>query len=98
MARKRAMSSEKASFVKLEGHRIERIYAGIIGGGTVKGTSKKDVRDKLGKIHSVKGAQLKWQIFLYGRNRFERDFGNLGKIFMKCIDSFPEKRDEITFS
>ena len=92
--KKKAMTSEKASFVKLEGHRVEEKYNELIGGEIIKGTGKIDIKDKNGKLHSVKGGQLKWQIFLYGKNRFEYDFEEIGKLFIKCIDSFPERREE----
>ena len=92
--KKRAMTSEKASFVKKEGHRIENIYADLIKGKVIKGTGKKDVKDRKGQFHSIKGAELKWQIFLYSKKRFEKDFGELGKMFVKCIESFPEHRED----
>jgi hypothetical protein len=92
--KKRAMTSEKASFVKTEGHRIEKVYGDLINGVIIPGTGKIDIKDKNGKFHSVKGAELKWQIFLYGKSRFEKEFGELGKLFVKCIESFPEKRND----
>jgi len=92
--RRRAMTSEKASYVKKEGHRVEKKYAFLIEGKVVKGTGKADVIDKTGKNHSVKAAQKKWQIFLYGKNRFKEDFGEIGKIFINCINSFPVKRED----
>jgi uncharacterized protein (DUF2461 family) len=47
----------------------------------------------------VKSGEKKWQIFLYSRTRFETDYtfmamNGLGKLFLKCIDSFPENRSE----
>lgn len=92
--KKKAMTSEKASFVKKEGHRVEQKYNNIVRGKIIKGTGKIDIQDKNGKLHSVKGAQLKWQIFLYGRNRFLYDFEDMGDLFIKCIDSFPERRED----
>lgn len=44
--RKKAMSSEKASFVKIEGHRIERVYADLIGGQTISGTREDYIKNK----------------------------------------------------
>lgn len=42
---KRAMTPEKASFVKLKGHRIEQVYATWIGGDTISGTERADVKE-----------------------------------------------------
>ncbi len=94
MHKKKAMTHEKASFVKREGHRVEDIYAELIGVKREKGIGKVDIIDKKGQHHSVKGAQLKWQIFLYGKSRFERDFDESGKLFVNCIESFPENRKD----
>lgn len=90
--RKKAMSSEKASFVKKEGHRIEKVYASWIGGKTISGTEKPDVIDKKGNIHSVKGAKLKWQMFLYVKRTFLENFNVYGNLFADCIDCFPKDR------
>lgn len=49
------MSSEKASRVKIRGHKKEHIYASLIHGKVIKGIKKEDVVDKNGKIHSIKG-------------------------------------------
>jgi len=59
----------------------------------------KDVIDLEGHSYSVKSGEKKWQIFLYSRTRFETDYtfmamNGLGKLFLKCIDSFPENRSE----
>ena len=37
--------------------------------------AKKDVIDPSGDAYSVKSGSKKWQIFLYGRNRFINDDG-----------------------
>jgi len=68
--------------------------------------AKKDVIDPSGDTHSVKGGVKKWQIFLYGRGRFESDItfrvmNGIGEILIECIDAFPEsfseyKRDKAT--
>ena len=93
--KRRAMTSEKASRVKLAGHEAEREFANFIGGQVYLGTRKKDVLDKQGNIHSVKAGENKWQIFLYSRKRFEGSIGFLGaRFFIACIDSFPKNRRE----
>ncbi|MEO0156626.1 MAG: hypothetical protein ABIL07_05885 [candidate division WOR-3 bacterium] len=56
-----------------------------------------DVIDLEGHSYSVKSGEKKWQIFLYGRSRFEKDYtfrgmDGLGELFLKCINSFPELR------
>lgn len=93
--KRRAMTSEKARSVKLAGHEVEKEFAELIGGKVYIGTNKKDVLDRQGNIHSVKSGALKWQIFLYGRKRFDTSIGFLGaKYFIKCIDSFPLERSK----
>ncbi|MFH1457311.1 MAG: hypothetical protein ABIF17_04365 [Patescibacteria group bacterium] len=91
---RRAMTTENARRVKLAGHEAEMEFAELIGGQIYPGTRKKDVIDKQNNIHSVKSGEKKWQIFLYGRKRFQESIGFLGAPnFLKCIDTFPEKRE-----
>ena len=102
MNKKRAMSSQKASEVKLKGHEDAREFAKLLGIGKEYKTdpqAKKDVIDSEGNSFSVKSGEKKWQIFLYGEKRFREDFtfqsmDGLSEIFLKCINSFPESRDE----
>ena len=56
--------------------------------------AQKDVIDPSGDSHSLKSGAKKWQIFLYGRNRFESDDGfqalnGVGELLIHCIDTFP---------
>ena len=89
------MSSARASFVKLRGHEDEREFAKLIGGQVYLGTNKKDILDKQGNIHSLKGGDKKWQIFLYGKNRFETSIGFLGaRFFIECINCFPDNFED----
>ena len=58
--------------------------------------AKKDVIDPSGDAHSLKSGVKKWQIFLYGRNRFENDDGfqaldGIGALLIHCIDTFPPR-------
>mgnify|MGYP001089925635 CR=1 FL=1 len=102
MAKKKAMSYQKASYVKKKGHDDAREFAELLGiGKEYKSdpTAKKDVIDTEGNSYSVKSGEKKWQIFLYGKARFEKNFtfkgmNGMGDLFIKCIDSFPEKRDD----
>lgn len=102
MGKKRAMSSEKASQVKRKGHLDANEFAELIGIGKEYKSdprAKKDVIDTEGMSYSVKSGEKKWQIFLYGKTRFETDatFGGLnglGRLFLECINSFPESREE----
>ena len=88
--KRRAMTTEAASKVKRSGHNIEYEFAKLIGGEVIVGLEKGDVRDVAGNLHSVKGAEKKWQIFLYGKARFENDFNIPGrKLIIECINSFP---------
>lgn len=99
MAR-RAMTSGKASQVKVQGHVNERQFAALVGGRVSRGkhTDKKDVLDQNDGAHSVKAGDW-WQIFLYGRERFAsntifKGLGNTAGILVDCIDAFPEDRDD----
>ena len=100
MPRKRAMTSEKASEVKVSGHLNEEHFATIIGGSVNLGSQsdKKDVRDAQDRFHSVKAGTW-WQIFLYGRERFEKNtifqgLGQLAEIMIACIDAYPPNRED----
>jgi len=102
MARKKAMTSEKASYVKRKGHADAREFAEVLGIGKEfisEPQAKKDVIDSDGYSYSVKSGEKKWQIFLYGKKRFEEDYtfkgmNGLGNLFLQCIESFPENRIE----
>jgi hypothetical protein len=90
--KRRAMTSEAASKVKRSGHEVEAELAEMIGGIIYPGTSKRDVVDSKGKLHSVKSGEKKIQIFLYSRQRFEKSVGFIGApFFVDIIESFPEK-------
>jgi len=101
MAKKKAMTSEKASYVKRKGHADAREFAELLGIGKEyksEPQAKKDVIDLDGHSYSVKSGEKKWQIFLYGKTRFEQDYtfrgmNGLGELFLQCIESFPESRD-----
>lgn len=102
MAKKKAMTSEKASYVKRKGHKDAYEFAKCLGIGKEFRSdprAKKDVIDSEGYSYSVKSGEKKWQIFLYGRKRFESDYtfrgmNGLGELFLQCIDSFPESRND----
>lgn len=96
----KGMESGEASAKKISGHLNEYDYAQLIGGQVNKGsqTSKKDVIDALHGTHSVKSGK-KWQIFLYGKSRFEQDtvlrgIGEVSAIVIECIDSLPVRRED----
>ena len=60
--------------------------------------AKKDVIDPSGDAHSLKSGVKKWQLFLYGRRRFEEDDGfqalnGVGELLIHCIDAFPPSRE-----
>lgn len=55
--------------------------------------------DPSGDAHSVKSGNIKWQLFLYGRNRFLTDDGfvalnGIGLLLVHCIDAFPPSYEE----
>ena len=99
----RGSSSEQASRKKKEGHKWEKVFAELIGGdlATGKATRKTDVLGPDRKTYSVKGASTngKWQISLYGINRFREDadfnkISNLGKLYVEYLECFPEKENK----
>ncbi|MBI4721767.1 MAG: hypothetical protein HY769_01995 [Candidatus Stahlbacteria bacterium] len=100
MIKKRAMTSEKASFVKTQGHLNSKEFAKLIGLGDDylnDPRAKKDVIDKSGDSYSVKSGEKKWQIFLYGKTRFEEDYSfkamnGIGQLLLDCIECFPVSR------
>lgn len=102
MAKKKAMTSEKASYVKRKGHADACEFAECLGiGKEFKSDprAKKDVIDSEGYSYSVKSGEKKWQIFLYGKTRFEKDYtfrsmNGLSEIFLQCVESFPESRND----
>ena len=100
MPRRRAMSSEHASDVKVSGHRNEEDFAYLTGGRVNQGShlDKKDVVDVQDRSHSVKAGTW-WQIFLYGKERLATNtifqgLGNLADIMIACIDAYPEAYEE----
>jgi len=102
MRKKRAMTSSKASSVKKMGHLDAKEFAKLIGvSDDYKNDekAKKDVVDLNGDSHSVKSGSSFWQIFLYGKNRFENDvafkaMNGIGEIMLNCINSIPNDKNE----
>lgn len=100
MHAKRAMSSAQARYIKQSGHDDEKDFAKCLGIWDIHVSSnhaKKDVVDTRGYAYSVKSGKKKWQIFLYSKIRFQTDpdfmnMNNIGRLFLQCIDSFPESR------
>jgi len=98
MHKKKAMTSEKASFVKRQGHRVAKEIAHLIcleDDYLNDPKVKKDVIDKSGDSYSVKSGERKWQIFLYGKTRFEEDYSframnGIGQLLLECIKCFPD--------
>lgn len=102
MSKTRASTSEQAREYRQAGHDNATIFALLLGMDTDYQNdkkAKKDVIDPSGDAHSVKSGQKKWQIFLYGRNRFVEDDGfqaldGVGTLLIHCIDAFPPSYDE----
>ena len=93
----RGSSSSQASEYKLKGHKDEVQFANFIDGSdeTDSLTGKTDVIGKDGKKYTVKGGKKKWQIFLYGEERFKNDsdfltMDGVGNLFIECLNSFPK--------
>ena len=73
---KRGLSSENARKVRQQGHDDAFEFAMLIGLDSDYQNdvvAKKDVIDPSGDAHSVKSGNKKWQLFLYGLNRFSTD-------------------------
>ena len=95
--RKRALSSEAARNIRQRGYDDALEFALSIGlSSDYKNDprAKKDVIDPSGDTHSVKSGLKKWQIFLYGLERFWSDnaFGamnGIGDLLAECINAFP---------
>lgn len=95
--RKRGLPSNGARFIRQRGHDDAREFAYAIGlPSDYKNDprAKKDVIDPSGDAHSVKSGEKKWQIFLYGLERFWKDvvFGamnGIGDTLAECINAFP---------
>ena len=100
--KRRAMTSERASQVKRQGHADAKEFAQLIGMEDEYRNNpkdKKDVIDKNGDGHSVKSGAKKWQIFLYSQRRFATDsqfrtMNGLGQLMIDAINSFPEKFED----
>ncbi len=100
--KKRAMTSQKASQVKKDGHRDAKEFAKLIGledDYQNDPKAKKDVIDFNGDAHSLKSGNGFWQIFLYGKNRFETDaafkaMNGIGQIILECINAVPDNKDD----
>lgn len=93
----RASSSRQARLYRQQGHDDALKFALAIGlDRDYKNDpkAKKDVIDSAGDAHSVKSGKKKWQIFLYGLNRFQNDplfrvMNGMGQHLIDCINSFP---------
>ena len=98
----RASTSEQAREYRQRGHDNALLFAKALGLGTDYRNdpqAKKDVIDPSGDAHSVKSGSGKWQLFLYGRNRFLTDDGfvalnGIGLLLVHCIDAFPPSYQE----
>ena len=96
------MTTEKARFVRAEGHKDALEFALSIGlGSDYKNNpqAKKDVIDLSGDAYSVKSGNKRWQIFLYRKNRFETDdafqsMNGIGQLLIECIDVFPDSYED----
>ena len=95
--RSRGSSSDQARSIRQRGHDNALAFASAIGMAEDyrnDPAAKKDVIDPSGDAHSLKSGERRWQIFLYGRNRFEDDDGfqalnGVGELLIHCIDAFP---------
>ena len=100
--RTRASTSDAARKYRAKGHKDAMLFAQAIGLSADYQNdlrAKKDVIDPSGDSHSVKSGEKKWQIFLYGLNRFESDpffrvMNGMGQLIAESIKSFPVRYQE----
>ena len=93
----RGSDPEQARITRQRGHDNALAFAQAIGMQADyrnDPAAKKDVIDPSGDAHSLKSGEKRWQIFLYGRTRFEEDDGfqaldGVGELLIHCIDAFP---------
>lgn len=95
----RASSSDQARKYRQQGYDDALLFALSIGlkeDYKNDPKAKKDVIDPSGDSHSLKGGQVKWQIFLYRASRFEdfRAMNGMGELLIKCIESFPKSFED----
>lgn len=98
----RGSTSEAAREYRQRGHDDAKVFALLLGLESDYQNdlqAKKDVIDPSGDAHSVKSGEKKWQIFLYGLNRFESDnifkfLDGVGELLISCINSFPTDFDD----
>lgn len=103
---KRGLSSEDARQVRQKGHDDALEFAILIGlDNDYKNdaVAKKDVIDPSGDAHSLKSGAKKWQLFLYGINRFQNDdffqtMNGIGQLLIKCIEAFPLDFEEYSLN
>lgn len=94
------MTSDKAYRVKTRGNRKEDIFARLIDGIVIKGTQKQDVMNAYEQFFSIKGSGEKkggegrdgrLQIFLYNKNRFQKEVDfPAGNIINDIFGCYPE--------
>ena len=103
MVRQRGFqNADEARAVRARGHANALAFAHAIGMAADyqnDPTAKKDVIDPSGDAHSVKSGTTKWQIFLYGRSRFETDDGfqalnGVGELLIHCLDTMPDTYED----
>lgn len=97
MAKRKAMTSDKARKVRNKGHLDALEFAkeiGIQSDYKNNPIAKKDVVDFNGDTHSIKSGEGRWQIFLYARSRFENDnafqsMNGIGQLLIQCLSIYP---------
>ena len=99
---RRGGTPEQARAYQKAGHDAALVFALLMGLSEDyrrDRTAKKDVIDPAGDAHSVKAGAARWQVFLYGRNRFLEDDGfqalnGIGSLLVHCIDAFPPRWED----
>jgi len=102
MRGRRGLTSDNARIIRQQGHDDAQTFAQLIGVSDAYLNdlkAKKDVVDKSGDAHSVKSGHKKWQLFLYGVNRFLEDesfqsMNGIGQLLAECINVFPTSFDD----
>ena len=96
MTKKKAMSSEKASQVKKDGHKNEDDFSLLVGGKKITGTGKKDCLVN-GKQYSLKKICKRIQFALYTKNsEYWKKTDEIHKACLECLNVYPLSFKEYT--
>jgi hypothetical protein len=96
MPRKKAMSSEKASQVKKDGHKNEDDFSLLVGGKKITGTGKKDclLNDKQYSLKKI-CKRIQFSLYTKDSNYWEKT-DKIHKACLECLNIYPSSFEEYT--